>query len=125
MRKQYGKVGNKKEQQRVKRRLTIRAKISGTTERPRICATKSNKHISVQVIDDTKSVSLFTVSTFGKSAATAEGCTIEGAKVVGTKVAAAMKAKNINTAVFDRAGYKYTGVIAALVQSIRESGIQV
>ncbi|NOT79117.1 MAG: 50S ribosomal protein L18 [Bacteriovoracaceae bacterium] len=124
MRKQYGKVANKKDQRRQKRRLTIRNKISGTSERPRICAMKSNKHITVQVIDDTKSVSLFTVSTFGKNAA-AESCNIEGAKIVGARVASVLKSKNLNAAVFDRAGYKYTGVIAALVQSIRESGIQV
>ena len=124
MRKQYGKIQNKKDQRRQKRRLSIRNKISGTTERPRICAMKSNKHISVQLIDDTNSVSLFTVSTYGKDAA-ADSCNIEGAKKVGAKVATMMKQKNLTTAVFDRAGYKYTGVIAALVQSIRESGIQV
>jgi large subunit ribosomal protein L18 len=112
MRKQYGKIQNKKDQRRQKRRLTIRNKISGTTERPRICAMKSNKHISVQL------------STFGKDAA-ADTCNIEGAKKVGAKVATMMKSKNLSCAVFDRAGYKYTGVIAALVQSIRESGIQV
>ncbi len=124
MRKQYGKLVNKKDQQRQKRRLTIRAKISGTAERPRIVATRSNKHITVQVIDDTKSITLLTVSTFGKAAA-ADSCNIEGSKKVGAKVAAVMKSKNLNAAVFDRAGYRYTGVVAALVQSIRESGIQV
>jgi large subunit ribosomal protein L18 len=124
MRKQYGKVANLKDQQRQKRRLTIRAKISGTSERPRICAVRSNKNITVQVIDDTKSVTLCTVSTFGKAAA-ADSCNIEGAKKVGAKVAAMMKSKNLNAAVFDRAGYRYTGVVAALVESIRESGIQV
>lgn len=124
MRKPYGKVANKKDDQRLRKRLAIRKKINGTTERPRICAMKSNKHITVQVIDDTKSVSLFTVSTFGKEAA-ADSCNIEGAKKVGAKVATMLKKNNLNCAVFDRAGYKYTGVIAALVQSIRESGIQV
>ena len=124
MRKQYGKLANKKDQQRQKRRLTIRAKISGTPERPRIVATRSNKHITVQVIDDTKSITLLTVSTFGKAAA-ADSCNIEGAKKVGAKVAAVMKSKNLTAGVFDRAGYRYTGVVAALVQSIRESGIQV
>lgn len=79
MRKQYGKVGNKKELSRIKRRLTIRKKINGTSERPRICATKSNKHITVQVIDDVTSRSLFTVSTFGKAGVEA-GCNIDGAK---------------------------------------------
>lgn len=124
MRKSYAKVRNKKDQQRQRRRLSIRSTLSGTTERPRIVAMKSNKHISVQLIDDTKSISLFTVSTFGKNPA-ANSCNIEGAKKVGAQVATMMKSKNLNTAVFDRAGYKYTGVIAALVQSIRESGIQV
>lgn len=124
MRKAYGKVAQKKDQQRQKRRLSIRNKISGTSERPRICAMRSNKHITVQVIDDTKSESLFTVSTFGKSAA-ADSCNIEGAKKVGLKVAMLMKSKNLGSAVFDRAGYRYTGVVAALVQSIRENGIQV
>ena len=109
---------------RVKKHIKLRNRFSGTTERPRIVATRSNKHISVQVIDDTKSISLFTVSTFGKAAA-ADSCNIEGAKKVGAKVAEVMKSKNLNTAVFDRAGYRYTGVVAALVQSIRESGIQV
>lgn len=124
MRKSYGKVRNKKDQQRQRKRLSIRSTLSGTTERPRIVAMKSNKNISVQLIDDTKSISLFTVSTFGKNAA-ADSCNIEGAKKVGAQVATMMKSKNLTTAVFDRAGYKYTGVIAALVQSIRESGIQV
>lgn len=124
MRKSYAKIRNKKDQQRQRKRLSIRSTLSGTTERPRIVAMKSNKHISVQLIDDTKSISLFTVSTFGKNPA-ANSCNIEGAKKVGAQVATMMKSKNLNTAVFDRAGYKYTGVIAALVQSIRESGIQV
>ena len=67
---------------------------------------------------------MFTVSTFGKGAV-ADSCNIDGAKKVGAKVATLLKQKNISAGVFDRAGYKYTGVIAALVQSIRESGIQV
>ena len=78
MRKAYAKVNNEKSAQRAKRRLTIRKKIIGSTERPRVCAVKSNKHISVQVIDDTKSVGILSVSTFGKSKV--EGaCNIETA----------------------------------------------
>ena len=69
-------------------------------------------------------MTICSVSTFGKAAA-ADSCNIEGAKKVGAKLAATMKSKNLNAAVFDRAGYRYTGVIAALVESIRESGIQV
>ena len=124
MRKVYAKVGNQKDKQRSKRRLTIRKKVIGTTDRPRICAVKSNKHISVQVIDDTKSTSLLSVATFGKSKVDG-ACNIETAKLVGAELANRLKKKNIAKAVFDRAGYKYTGVIAALVQSVRENGIQV
>ena len=124
MRKSYAKVVNQKEKQRTKRRLTIRKKIVGTTDRPRICAVKSNKHISVQVIDDSNSISLVSVSTFGKSKVDG-ACNIETAKLVGAELANRLKKKNIEKAVFDRAGYKFTGVIAALVDSVRENGIQV
>lgn len=124
MRKVYAKVGNDKAQQRTKRRLTIRKKIIGSTERPRMCAVKSNKHITVQVIDDSLSLSLLTVSTFGKTKV--EGaCNKESAKAVGEELAKRLKKKNISKLVFDRAGYKYTGVIEALVQSVRDNGIQV
>jgi large subunit ribosomal protein L18 len=124
MRKAYAKIKNLKDQQRTKRRLTIRKKIIGSTDRPRVCAVKSNKHLSVQVIDDTKAVSILSVSTFGKSKV--EGaCNIETAKLVGVELANRLKKQNISKIVFDRAGYKYTGVIAALVQSVRENGIQV
>jgi len=124
MRKIYAKLKNEKAEQRAKRRLTIRKKIIGSTDRPRVCAVKSNKHISVQVIDDARSVSLMTVSTFGK--AKIDGaCNKETAKLVGAELANQLKKKNISQVVFDRAGYKYTGVIEALVQSVRDNGIQV
>jgi large subunit ribosomal protein L18 len=124
MRKSYEKIVNQKEKQRVKRRLTIRKKVIGSAERPRICACKSNKHLSVQVIDDSAMVSLLTVSTFGK--AKIDGaCNIETAKLVGAQLAKKMLEKNLKAGVFDRAGYKYTGVVAALVQGIREGGVQV
>ena len=124
MRKVYAKLKNVKAQQRANRRLVIRKKIVGSTERPRVCAVKSNKHISVQVIDDSKSVSLLTVSTFGKTKIDG-ACNKETAKLVGAELANRLKKKNISQVVFDRAGYKYTGVIEALVQGIRENGIQV
>lgn len=124
MRKVYAKLKNEKAQSRANRRLVIRKKIIGSTERPRVCAVKSNKHISVQVIDDSKSVSLLTVSTFGKTKIDG-ACNKETAKLVGAEVASRLKKKNISQVVFDRAGYKYTGVIEALVQGIRENGIQV
>lgn len=123
MRKAYGKIDSLKDLQRQKRRLSIRKKISGTGDRPRVCAMKSNKHLSVQVINDMNSTTFFTVSTYGKNAVAGNSDT--RVLEVGKKIAAQLKAKNISTAVFDRAGYRYTGIIAKLAQSIRENGIQI
>lgn len=124
MRKQIAKVKNEADKRRYRRRLSIRAKISGTAERPRICAFRSNKHLTVQVIDDTAGKTLLAVQTFGKNGLNVKP-TREGAKEVGAKVAEGMKAANLSQAVFDRAGYKYTGVVASLVDAIRENGVQV
>jgi large subunit ribosomal protein L18 len=123
MRKSYGKIDSLKDVQRQKRRLSIRKKVNGTETRPRVCATKSNKHLSVQIINDVNSTTFFTVSTFGKNAV--EGNSDTRVTEVGKKIAAQLKAKNISAAVFDRAGYRYTGIIAKLAQSIRENGIQI
>jgi large subunit ribosomal protein L18 len=90
----------------------------------RICATKTNKNLFVQVIDDAANKTILSVQTFGKNAA-ATSANTEGAKVVGTKLAEALVGKNIKNAVFDRNGKKYTGVVAALADSIREGGIQI
>ncbi len=125
MRKQLGKIKNEKLVSRLRRKLNIRKTVVGTAERPRLCVTKSTKNLRVQVIDDSASKTLFSVQSFGKDAPEGAGKTIEGAKVIGKSVAEKLKANNVSVAVFDRAGYKYTGAIAALVDAIRENGIQV
>jgi large subunit ribosomal protein L18 len=124
MRKKLGKILNESDKKRERRRLSIRQKINGSVERPRICAFRSNKHITVQVIDDVNGKTILSVQTYGKNKVDA-GNTIEGAKIVGSKVAEGLKAQKIEKAVFDRAGYRYHGVIAALVEGVRENGIQV
>ncbi len=125
MRKPLRKPSDIKQNSRLRRRLSIRKKISGTTEKPRLCVIKTNKHLSVQVIDDVTSKTLFSVQSFGKKAEKTHGNNKEGAKAIGASVAAKLKSSKIETAVFDRAGHKYHGVIAALVDSIRENGIRV
>ena len=124
MRKQTGKIRNEKKAKEYRRKLTIRKKIIGTSERPRVCATKTNKHLFVQVIDDSTSKTLFSVQTFGKSKV-ADKVNSESAKKVGVSVAEKMKEANLSKAVFDRNGKKYTGVIATLAEAIRENGIQI
>lgn len=125
IRKPYGKIKNPSEARRKRRALGVRKKVAGTAERPRICATKSNKNLYVQVIDDVSGKTLLSAQTFGKNAVSGAVVNVEGAKLVGKDLADKMKGSNLNTAVFDRAGYKYTGVIAALVDSMRENGIQI
>ncbi len=125
MRKQIAKIKNDSDKRRYRRRLSIRMKVEGTTERPRICAFRSNKHITVQVIDDSQNKTLFSVQTFGKNAVVGAKATKEGAKLVGAALAEKMKGAKLEKAVFDRAGYKYTGVVASLVEAVRENGIQI
>lgn len=124
MRKSLKKIKNPSKAKVYRRKLSIRANITGTADRPRICATKSNKNLFVQVIDDTQDKTLFSVQTFGKNA-TGNGSNAEGAKVVGAAVAKKLSEQNLTKAVFDRNGRKYTGVVAALADSIREAGIQI
>lgn len=124
MRKPLKKIKNASKAKEQRRKLSIRKKVVGATERPRICATKSNTNLFVQVIDDSNSKTLFSVQTFGKNAV-GKGANVESAKEVGAAVAKKLTESNIKTAVFDRNGKKYTGVVATLAESIRENGIQI
>ncbi len=124
MRKSYKVPKKASEARRYRRKLHIRSKLSGSAERPRICAVKSNRHISLQVIDDLSSVSLFTVSSFGKSGVKVPA-NREGAKELGKHLAGKLSEKNIKEAVFDRNGRAYHGLIAAVADGLRESGIRI
>jgi len=124
MRKIAAKIKNETKAKEHRRKLSIRKKVVGSAESPRLCVTKSNKHLRVQAIDDVKSATLFSVQTFGKTKA-ADSANAEGAKKVGAAVATTLKKNNLKKAVFDRSGKQYTGVIKALADSIRENGIQI
>jgi len=124
MRKNAAKIKNPAKAKEYRRKLAIRKKVIGSAETPRLCVTRTNKHIRVQAIDDVKSKTLFSVQTYGKTKA-ADTANAEGAKKVGAAVAATLKKQNLSKAVFDRSGKQYTGVIKALADSIRENGIQI
>lgn len=124
MRKNIAKIKNESKAKEYRRKLSIRKKVIGSGEKPRLSVTKSNKHLRVQIIDDVKSVTLFSVQTYGKTKV-ANNCNAEGAKLIGAEVAATLKKNNLSKAVFDRSGKQYTGVIKALADSIRENGIQI
>lgn len=124
MRKNTAKIKNETKAKEYRRKLAIRKKVIGSADKPRLAVTKSNKHLRVQVIDDVKSATLFSVQTFGKTKV-ANNANAESAKKIGAEVAATLKKNNLNKAVFDRSGKQYTGVIKALADSIRENGIQI
>jgi len=123
IRKPIWKIKNLKLKKRFRRKLSIRKKIFGTEERVRLCTVKSNKHLIVQVVNDENSKTIFSVQTFGKNAVGSK--TLEGAKVVGAALAEKLKEKGYNKAVFDRNGYSYGGIVAALADAVRAGGIKV
>ena len=110
---------------RVIRHARVRKKISGTTERPRLCVYRSNAHIYAQVIDDTVGKTLAAASTVEKDIAAQIGEADKkgAAKLVGKIVAERAQAAGIKTVVFDRGGYIYTGRGAERAAGAREAGL--
>ena len=109
--------------QRLKRHKRVRAKISGTPERPRLNVFRSETNIYAQVIDDVNGVTLVSASSLEKGFVR-EGSKSDVAKQVGINVAQKAKAKGIETVVFDRGGYIYHGRVKALAEGAREGGLQ-
>lgn len=108
-----------KTQKRTRRHARIRARITGTAERPRLAVFRSNRYIYAQLIDDVAGKTLVAVDSRkakGKSAR-------ERAAEVGKAIGEGAKEKKIETIVFDRGGFQYQGVIAALAEGARESGL--
>ncbi len=108
--------------QRLRRHKRVRAKISGTPERPRLNVFRSEANIYAQVIDDVAGVTLCAASSLEKGFGSGSNC--EAAKKVGQAVAQRAKDKGIDAVVFDRGGYIYHGRVAALAEGAREGGLQ-
>ncbi|MGN0822698.1 MAG: 50S ribosomal protein L18 [Candidatus Gallimonas sp.] len=111
---------------RQRRHVRVRKHVSGTAETPRLNVYRSLNHIYVQVIDDVKGVTLASASTMEKAIKekVAELTKTEAAKVVGQTVAERAKEKGIETVVFDRGGYLYTGRVKAIADGAREAGLK-
>jgi large subunit ribosomal protein L18 len=108
---------------RLRRQVRGRKKVSGTAERPRLVVTRSSKHISVQVVDDLVGKTLAYASTMEADVRGFEGDKTSKAKKVGELVAERAKSAGIDGVVFDRAGNKYHGRIAALAEGARAGGL--
>lgn len=118
------KQENRKEKVQ-KRHRSIRNKISGTKEFPRLAVYRSTKHIYAQLIDDENHVTLASASTNDKElkSEVKNGGNVEAAKVVGEAIAKKAKKAGIECVVFDRGGFLYHGRVAALAEAAREAGL--
>ena len=117
------KHASKRLQSRLKRQVRGRKRISGTSERPRLVVTRSTKHITVQVVDDLIGKTLVSASTMESDLRSHDGDKTAKATRVGELVAERAKAQGVESVVFDRAGNKYHGRIAALADGARSGGL--
>ena len=108
---------------RLRRQVRGRKRVTGTTERPRLVVTRSAKHITAQVVDDSVGKTLASASTMEADLRSVDGDKSVKAKRVGELVAERAKAAGVDGVVFDRAGNKYHGRVAALADGAREGGL--
>ncbi len=109
----------------IKRKRRVRGKVQGTTQRPRVTIYRSNKNIYVQVIDDSKAVTVASANDLStkKSSKSFKGTKIEKAVLVAKEVAQQLKTKKVTSLAFDRGHYKYHGRVKAVAQTLREAGL--
>ena len=103
------------------RKNRVRARVNGTADRPRLTVFISNKHVSAQIIDDTKGITIVSATTVGTKLA---GSMTELAAKVGSDVAKKAKKAKINAVVFDRNGRQYAGRLSALADAARKEGLE-
>ena len=106
------------------RHKRIRSKVVGTAERPRLAVYRSLNHISVQLIDDAKGVTLASASSQEKAFGGKSGGNMAGAEQVGKLIASRSKEVGVDKVVFDRGGFRYAGRVAALADAIRKGGLE-
>jgi large subunit ribosomal protein L18 len=112
-----------KDRKKLKRKIHIRKRISGSAERPRMTVFRSNRSLSIQIIDDDKGHTLASASTLEKELRDLKA-TKEGAGKLGEIIGRRLLDKDIKTVVFDRSGYLYHGVIKAVADGARKAGLE-
>ena len=116
------KNSSAKDVARQKKKMRIRKKVNGATERPRLCIFRSTKHIYAQVIDDVTGNTLCAASTLDVEGT--KNANKDSATAIGKEIAKRAQAKNIKAVVFDRNGFLYHGRVKALAEGAREAGLQ-
>lgn len=111
--------------ERDKRHRRLRKRVRGTEARPRLCITKTLRHLYAQIIDDDAGRTLVQASTLDREARDAgDGPNIAGAKSLGVRLAAKAIESGVGEVVFDRGGYPYHGVVSAFADACREGGLR-
>jgi large subunit ribosomal protein L18 len=105
---------------KARRHFRLRKKVVGTADRPRLVVTRSSRHLFAQIVDDSKGVTIASVSTFKLN----DGDKTARAKTAGAQLAEAAKGAGVTKVVFDRAGNTYTGRLAAFADAAREAGLE-
>lgn len=116
--------GKGKNASRSRRHLRVRKRITGTAARPRLVVNRSSRHMFVQVVDDTKGITLASASTMEADVRALEGDKSAKSRKVGELVAERAKAAGVSAVVFDRGGNKYHGRVAAVADGAREGGLE-
>ena len=117
-------ISSRRREARARRHFRVRKNLRGTPEAPRMVIHRSSRHMHVQVIDDLAGHTLVAASSMEPDVRSLEGDKKAKASKVGPLVAERAKAAGIERVVFDRAGYKYHGRVAALADAAREGGLQ-
>jgi large subunit ribosomal protein L18 len=118
----------KKEARRAVIRQRVRRKVRGTGDRPRLAVFRSNRHLQLQIIDDSAGCTLVAVSTLEKAfqeRGHKVGATVEAATEAGKLLAERAGDAGVKEVVFDRGGYNYHGRVRAVAQAVREAGLVV
>ncbi|HWW50227.1 MAG TPA: 50S ribosomal protein L18 [Verrucomicrobiae bacterium] len=117
------KLSREAHRQRI--HVRMRKRITGTSERPRLCVHRSSKHIRAQVIDDQIMRTIVSASSLDKEvrAQLKSGGNVTASKVVGKVIAERARAQGVEKVVFDRGGYQYHGRVQALAEAAREAGL--
>ncbi|HET8559185.1 MAG TPA: 50S ribosomal protein L18 [Marmoricola sp.] len=118
-----GKRTSARVSSRLRRQVRGRKKVNGTAERPRLVVTRSSRHITVQVVDDVVGRTLAAASSMEADLRSFDGDKTAKARKVGELVAERAKGQGVESVVFDRAGNKYHGRVAALAEGAREGGL--
>lgn len=121
------KIASQRLHSRIARHERVRSKVSGTSERPRLCVRRSLKHIYAQIIDDTTGKSLAQVSSTSKEVLAKlsdESTKTDASTAIGEIIASKAKEQGINAVVFDRGGYLYHGRIKAVAEAARSAGLE-